>query len=149
MQVRDPIFQQLFRGVLEAVDERITRALAKIGVVGNKIDGSFIRGAMSGAIAIGSRLPVLSKTANYTATPSDTGAAIYCNPGAGAFTIALPTAVGNAGVHYHIVNTSGSGKRVTVDPDGSEAINELAQLVLGPHDAIHVSADEAGSWQIL
>jgi hypothetical protein len=73
---------------------------------------------------------------------------IRCNPGGGAFTIALPPTAGLSGFDLYILNVSGSANAVTVDGDGSETINGNLTFILGAHDAIHIST-EGSNWDIM
>lgn len=92
------------------------------------------------------RLPLTTKTANYTATTLDH--IIRCDPSSGAFTLALPPTAGLSGFDLYIINVSGSVNAVTVDGDGAETINEQLTWVLGAHDAIHI-ATEGSNWDIM
>lgn len=71
--------------------------------------------------------PVSAKTANYTAVETDE--VIFVDTTSGAVTIALPAAASVVGVHYFIMKTAG-GNDVTINPDGSEEINDSSTLTL-------------------
>lgn len=66
-------------------------------------------------------LAVVSKTANYTATTSDN--VVLCDATGAAFTIILPTAVGNTGKNLIIVKTDSTANIVTIDGNASETID--------------------------
>jgi len=69
----------------------------------------------------GLAVAVTTKTANYTATSSDS--TVLCNASGGAFTITLPTAVGIAGRMYTFKKTDSSANHILVDPYGAEKID--------------------------
>ena len=98
---------------------------------------------LSGATFTGSlALPYVTKTANYIATSSDH--TIDCT--ANTFTVTLPTAVGITGRIYNIKN-SGTGT-ITVDGDGTEAIDGEPILTINQYDCITVQSTNAG-WIIV
>lgn len=89
---------------------------------------------------------LVSKTAAYTATLDDR--VILGDASGGAFSITLPTAVGNTDKIYYIKNIGASGA-VTVDGDGTEEIDGATTQVLSlQYDSIVIVSDGVG-WQIL
>ena len=80
-------------------------------------------------------------TGTYTVGPNDFFLA--CS---GTFTVTLPTATGKAGAHYHIKNT-GTGT-ITVTGNGSETIDNAANLILEPLDSAHLISDGTEFWII-
>ena len=69
-----------------------------------------------------SRESVVTKTTTATLTTIEEGV-ILAQPGTTAFTITLPAAAGNTGLHYKIKHTSVEGAVVTIDGNSSETIN--------------------------
>jgi len=63
---------------------------------------------------------VVAKTATYTATLADD--VITVDTSGGAWTLDLPTAVGNGGKVYTIKKIEASTNALTIDPDGTETI---------------------------
>lgn len=69
---------------------------------------------------------------SYTALLTDS---IIRYTGTANATLSLPTAVGNGGKRYRIINSSTTqGTRLTTDPDGSETINGSPKWVSFPND---------------
>lgn len=74
---------------------------------------------------------ILSKTANYTVTTDDWGKTIRCDASGGSFTITLPAvATATNGFPIRIIKVDSSANLVTIDPNGSEKIDELTTVVL-------------------
>lgn len=127
--------------VVPAADNRIS--ITDDGVVnadksGNTIALSIVEDAF--------RLGVTEKTANYTAATTDT--VILCDATAGAFTITLPTAVGNTGKVFEIKKIDAAND-VTVDGDGTETIDDGTTAVLTvQYEAITIVSD-GDEWFIL
>lgn len=86
---------------------------------------------------IGVDTATLTKTAAYTIVAADYGALIKCN---GSFTVAL-TAAATLGDKFkvHLRNTSTG--IITLDPNGSETINERATVNLYPGESCTVICD--------
>lgn len=68
----------------------------------------------------GLKLPVSTKTSNYTITVNDHF--IFVDSAAGAVIVTLPTAVGNAGLIFVIKKVGVSVNLVTLVPTGAETI---------------------------
>ena len=98
--------------------------------------------AVTGAIS----LPIVTKTADYTATANDS--TILVDASGGAVTISLPTAVGIAGRIYTIKKVSISNS-VIIDPNGSETIDgSPTKSINSPYDAFTCQSDGA-NWVII
>ncbi|MDP3787375.1 MAG: hypothetical protein Q8R05_07535, partial [Candidatus Omnitrophota bacterium] len=77
---------------------------------------------------VGYKVPVVAKTAAYTATTSDM--VITGDGTAAAFSITLPAASGNTGRSYTIKKIDSSVNAVTVDPNLAETIDGAATYAL-------------------
>lgn len=84
----------------------------------------------------------VQKSANYTAASTDEF--IECTTGT--FTVSLMTAVGIAGKKLTIIN-SGTGV-ITVDPAGSETINDETTIELLNTDAMSIVSNGT-NWKII
>jgi len=117
---------------------RITET-GKVGI-GTATPNSVL--AAAGAIS----LPIVTKTANYTATANDS--TILVDTSGGSVTISLPTSVGIAGRIYTIKKVSISNL-VIIDPDGSETIDgDPTKSINSPYDAVTCQSDGA-NWVII
>jgi len=66
---------------------------------------------------------MLTKTANYTITETESDIQILCDSSGGAFAITLKAASGLAGYVVKVKKTDSSSNAVTVDGSGSETID--------------------------
>lgn len=99
-----------------------------------------------GAVTAAGNLAVASKTANYTLTANDD--VILGDASSGAFTLTLPTAVGNTGKKFLIKKTDASSNGLTIDGNASETIDdELTQVITEPKQAVEVISD-GSNWQL-
>ena len=88
-----------------------------------------------------------TKTTTYTVTASDDSVA--GNATGGAFTLTLPTAVGNDGKIFRLGKTDSSTNAVTVDGNGSETIRGQTTFRLSTqHEWITIQSDGA-NWVLL
>lgn len=96
------------------------------------------------------KLPVITKTANYTVTTSDLGKLIAANAGGGQFTITLPAAVSAGdGAVIAIKKTDTSDNAVIVAANGTETIDGVNSLSLGsPSESLYLIGDGA-NWHSL
>jgi len=90
---------------------------------------------------------LVTKTAAYTATLNDK--IILCDATAGAFTITLPTAVGNRDKRFIIKKIDSSTNTVTIDGNGAETIDGVATKILQyQYQSIDIISDNA-NWIIV
>ena len=100
----------------------------------------------------GISLPIVEKTANYTATIHDH--TIICDTDSGAFTITLPTAASahngtdGTGLTLIIKNTGGSLNDATIDGDGSENIEGATTKALQDTESVTIQSDGTEWWII-
>lgn len=88
----------------------------------------------------GFRLPVASKTANYTLTAADW--MILLDVSGGNATITLPASTGISGRAYVVKRTDNSANTATLAADGSETIDGVANKTLpNQYDKITVVSD--------
>jgi hypothetical protein len=89
-----------------------------------------------------------AKTSNYTLLTTDT--TIRADASAGAFTLTLPAASGNAGLTYTIIrtDTSVSSNLLTVDGNASETIGGNLTYILYPTESLIIECD-GSNWQII
>lgn len=88
----------------------------------------------------------ISKTAAYTALTTDE--LINVDSTGGAFTITLPTAVGNAGKTFTFTKTNNNALGVTIDAAGTETINGALTKVLYLQYARLVIYSNGANWNI-
>lgn len=86
-----------------------------------RVNGSTVNLLTSADSVAANIQPYVAKTANYTTTNAD--GVISCDTTAGAFTITLVTAVGNAGLRHTIKKTASAGNDLTIGRNGSETID--------------------------
>jgi hypothetical protein len=93
-------------------------------------------------------LTVTTKTTTATLATNETGVILASSAG-GAYTIALPTAVGNTGLYYKIKKTTSDLSLITIDPNGAQTINGASTYALAfQHEYIEIVADGT-NWQII
>lgn len=94
-----------------------------------------------------SPMAVVAKTTTYTATDSDE--LILADATGGAFTVALPTAVGRVGKIFRVKKTDAVANNVTVDGDGSETIDgATTQVITTQYDTVPCVSDGTEWWII-
>lgn len=99
----------------------------------------------AGSIAIQARLVVVTKTTTYTALVSDDF--VVADATAAAFTVTLPTAVGNSGVSLTVKKVDSSINAVTIDGDGAETIDgQLTAILSVQYDSITLVSDGVQWW---
>ncbi len=83
-----------------------------------------------------------TKTTTYTALTSDE--VLVCDTTSGAFTLTLPTAVGNTGKSFWIIKLGTAANDLTIDPNSSELIDGQATMILsGQYRSIQIVSDNA------
>jgi hypothetical protein len=92
-------------------------------------------------------LPLVTKTANYTATVLDY--TILADATSGAFSIFLPTAIGIAGRIYVIKKIDSSPNVVTVDPNSTQTIDgDLVRLLGSPYQTLVIQSN-GSNWMVI
>lgn len=95
-----------------------------------------------------SRKAVTSKTTTYTATIADEY--ILCDTSGGAWTLTLPTAVGNKGKEFVIKYTdSNIANALTVDGNGSETIDGSTTTTLNTQGETLKIISDGSNWEIV
>ena len=89
--------------------------------------------------------PVTTFNSNYTAGESDRASAYVWTGGVG--TLSLPAA-STAGNNWFMSIRNGGTGNLTIDPSGSETINEATSLVLLPDDSATLVTDGSEWWTI-
>ena len=84
---------------------------------------------------------VVRVSANYTVL--DTDSTVICETGV--YTISIPTAIGIQGRRYTITSESDG---ITVDPFGSQTINDQQSIKLMKYDSMTIESDGA-NWKII
>lgn len=92
----------------------------------------------------GLRRAVTAQTGAYTATTSVS--TILCNATTAAFTVTLPTAVGNSGQIYTIKKTDSSANAVTVGTTSSQTIDGAATFSLPSQWNFVVVTSDGANW---
>lgn len=82
----------------------------------------------------------------YTALTSDD--VIFISTTGGAFTLNLPTAVGNTGKVLRVIKTTNDTNLITVDASGSETINGTLTIVIGRQYAEYAFISDGANWNI-
>jgi hypothetical protein len=95
----------------------------------------------------GIEVTVVTKTTDFTlGTATDV---ILADASAGAITISLPAAANASGKLFWIKKIDSSANLVTVDPDGSECIDQYTSLALCERgDAVQIVSN-ASQWWII
>ncbi len=111
---------------------------ARVNAAGNALEFAPVSGSGGdpggggdpSAGGIAGVLTVTNLNSDTTITTNDT--MLLCNATSGAFTVTLPTAVGNRGKIFHIKKTDSTGNIVTVDAKNDELIDgdETADITL-------------------
>lgn len=92
-------------------------------------------------------LAVLVKTANYTVVTADGDDVILLvDASLGAVTVALYSAVGNAGRRVRVVKTDSSAYAVTVDPSGSQTWDGASTRVLQRQYEATNAVSDGSNW---
>lgn len=88
---------------------------------------------------------VVTVTGTYVALVTDD--TILADATAGAFTITLPTAVGNTGKTYFVKKIDSTSSNVTLDGAGSETIDGSATRVISlQYEAFTIQSDGSVWW---
>jgi len=98
---------------------------------------------------------VTAKTTTATLTPAEAGTILVS--AASAYTITLPTAVGNTGLTYHFKKTDANYNLITLDGDGTETINYknstsapvLTYARLNTYCAEVTVVSDGSNWQVI
>lgn len=94
----------------------------------------------AGALA----MPIVSKTANYTATATDT--TILVDATSGNLVITLPTAVGIDGRQYRIKKTDATANTVTVATTSSQTIDGATTKVISSQYGTYIPVSNGANW---
>jgi len=89
-------------------------------------------------------LPVVTKTAAYTATITD--GVVLCDASSAAFTVTLPTAASSSAKRLYIKKIDTTSNAVTIDPNGSETVDSATSLVLSSTDTAEIISDGTEWW---
>lgn len=91
---------------------------------------------------------ITTKTTTATLTTAESGT-ILADSSGGAYTINLPTAVGNLGLRYKIKKTTSDLSLVTIDPNSTQTLDSYTTFALAfQHEEIDIISDNA-NWKIL
>lgn len=125
--------------------------ITNLSATGTPSSTTYLRGDGTWATPAGgggsSSYTVTSQTANYTETATSGTKIIKCDTTGGAFTVTLPTAVGNAATLI-IKKTAGSAS-LTVDGNASETIDGGATAVLNLADESITLVSDNANWLII
>ncbi len=103
-----------------------TNWLTAIGATVDIHDGFGVRPSLR--FRGGYRPQAVTKTTTYTVTINDY--LVLCNATAGVFTLTLPTATSVSGQVFEFISIGTGGADVTIDGNGAETINGVANFVL-------------------
>jgi len=92
-------------------------------------------------------LPIITKTATYTATTADYS--ILCDGTTAALSVNLPAAASVKGRIYVIKKTDASANSVTVDGNASETIDGSATYVLSAKNKYVMIQSDGANWQVI
>ena len=91
---------------------------------------------------------VLSKTAHYTISETESNIFVACNATSGAMTITLRAASGLAGYVVAVKKTDSSANAVTVDPNASEQVDgATTQVISAQYTSLSLVCD-GSNWHI-
>lgn len=105
------------------------------------------RDANKNIFASGCVEPVVTKTTTYTAALTDS--VILCDSSSGAFTITLPTAVGNTGKVFTFKKINAVGNIVTIDGNGSETIDGAATITFFTQWNMRQIISDGSNWLLI
>lgn len=88
-------------------------------------------------------VPILTKTANYTVAYADRGRHIVGV--SGSWTLSLPDTV-LAGVGFEVRFENRGAGIITIDPAGTDTIDEQTTIKIQQYETIHAYSDGAGRW---
>lgn len=88
-------------------------------------------------------VPILTKTANYTVAYADRGRHIVGV--SGSWTLSLPDSV-LAGVGFEVLFENRGAGIITIDPAGTDLIDEQSTIKVLQYETIHAYSDGAGRW---
>jgi hypothetical protein len=94
-----------------------------------------------------SNLSVASKTSAYTLVTSDD--LILADANSAAFTLSLPTAVGNQGKVFKVKKTDTTYNAVTIDPNSTEQVDGNSTTTLNTKGETLTVVSDGSNWQIL
>lgn len=125
----------------------------RLGVTSGEVTGdtqtkTFTNTTLTTPVINGHKYTDLPKTTGYTILTTDS--IVRADASAGAFTLTLPTAVGNAGLTYTIIRTdiASSTNLLTIDGNGTETIDGALTHILYPAESVVIESDGA-NWQLL
>ena len=95
----------------------------------------------------GMRTAVTTQTAAFTATTSNS--TILCNATTAAFTVTLPTAVGNTGLMFRIKKIDASANAVTVATTSAQTIDGAATRALSAQWASVAVQSDGANWVVI
>jgi hypothetical protein len=91
---------------------------------------------------------VNAKTTTATLTDDEIGV-IPLSTAGGAYTVTLPTAVGNTGLWYEFIKTTSDLNLATIDGDGAETINGASNYVLAfQHESVKIVSNGT-NWDVV
>lgn len=88
-------------------------------------------------------VPILTKTANYTVAYADRGRHIVGV--SGSWTLSLPDTI-LAGVGFEVLFENRGAGIITIDPAGTDTIDEQTTIKIQQYETIHAYSDGAGRW---
>ena len=100
-------------------------------------------------LATGATANLTIATKTTTATILTTEEIVFLDTSGGAYTVTLPTAVGNSGLTLFLKKTTSDTNAVTIDPNGSETIDGVATFPLGYQYAYIKIVSDGANWSIL
>lgn len=121
-----------------------TKVYVTANSINKTLDDAIIDGDIGGG---GGNLSVASKTANYTLTTGDD--VILANSSGGAFTLTLPTAVGNSGKVFYLKKTDSSFNAVTIDGNGTETIDGSTTKTIATQHEQWTIVSDGSNWQAI
>jgi hypothetical protein len=119
------------------------------GIIPISVNGQIADAAGNITISTGSGggYTVTSQTANYTETATTGTKVIKCNTTSGAFTVTLPTAVGNQATL--IIKKTAAANALTIDGAGSETIDGGLTATLNKLDESITIVSDNTNWLII
>jgi len=96
---------------------------------------------------IGGKANVASISNTYTVTTNDNY--LFANSSTGAFSINLPTAVGNYGQYVTIKKVDSTANDITIDPNLSETIDEQPTKIINTQYSVLTIVADGSNWWIV
>lgn len=117
----------------------------KVYLTANSLNKTLKQAIIDGNLSGSGNLTISTKTANYTLTTTD--GLILGNVSGGAFTLTLPTAVGNTGKVFTIKYAGSTNEnKLTVNTTSSQTIDGLLSVIMSSPGDVMIVVSDGSNW---